>query len=78
MLINQIERDRRRVYLDGFLEGLADAMLETMKNGVETGRLEIEIARRMLANDEPFEKIKRYTSLTDAEILKLRAETAQS
>jgi hypothetical protein len=32
----------------------------------------------MLASGEPLEKIKLYTSLTDEDLLKLNAETAQN
>jgi predicted transposase/invertase (TIGR01784 family) len=45
-----------------------------MEKGIEKGKMEraIEIALEMLQDNEPIEKIMKYTGLTQTEIEKLR------
>ena len=83
MSISQDERERavfrsRRMYQTDLQSDLATAedrgerrgriagRQEGLREGLQTGRL--EIARSMIADGEPVEKIIRYTGLTQAEI----------
>jgi len=62
---------------EGLQEGRREGRLEGRREGRREGRLEgrlareVEIARSMIANGEPVEKIIRYTGLTQAEIDRL-------
>jgi len=66
---------------EGRVEGLAEGEKigheKGLKEGHETGLKEgqFKTARAMLADGEPLEKIKRFTQLTEQEILKLQAQT---
>lgn len=76
MLINSIEKERKQLYEKGWGDGRETGKAE----GKAEGRREklFEFARVMLASGEPLEKIKLYTSLTDEDLMKLHAETAQN
>ncbi|NUO78974.1 hypothetical protein HUU05_02780 [candidate division KSB1 bacterium] len=80
MLINNIEKDRKQLYEKGWGDGRETGKIEGKAEGKAEGRREkiLEFARMMLKSGEPFDKIKRYTSLTDEDLLKLQAETAQN
>ena len=60
------DRGERRGRIAGRQEGLREGRQEGLREGLQTGRL--EIARSMIADGEPVEKIMRYTGLTQAEI----------
>jgi hypothetical protein len=52
-------------------------IITEMENQAETRaeiRVKIEMAREMLLDNEPVEKIKKYTKLSDEEIEKLKSE----
>ena len=57
----------------GIQKGIQQGIHQGIQKGVAEGRL--EIARAMIADDEPVEKIKRYTGLTSKEIESLHIET---
>ena len=68
----EIERLREKARHDE-----AQALYHAEQKGIQKGAVErnIEIARTMMADGEPVEKIKRYTGLTSEEIERLRIET---
>jgi len=63
--------------LEGFAEGLQEEREARLKEGHEAGLKEsrFKTARAMLADGEPLEKIKRYTRLSEQEILQLQPQT---
>ena len=78
MSISQDERERavfrsRRMYQTDLQSNLATAEDRGEKRGRKAGRQEekLEIARMMLSDGEPVEKIMRYTGLTRQEITQL-------
>ena len=78
MSISQDERERavfrsRRMYQTDLQSNLATAEDRGLRRGIE--QRTIEIARAMIADGEPVEKIKRYTGLTTVEVEHLRSET---
>jgi len=54
----------------GMEKGLEKGMVKGMEKGME--KRNIEIAKQMLADGEPIEKIMKYTSLSKVEIEKLK------
>ena len=81
MSISQDERERavfrsRRMYQTDLQSDLATAEDRGKKLGISIGEKNrnIEIARAMIADGEPLEKIERYTGLTAAEVSRLRTE----
>ena len=64
------DRGERRGRITGRQEGLREGRQEGLREGLREGRQarEVEIARSMIADGEPVEKIMRYTGLTQAEI----------
>ena len=68
----EIERLREKARHDE-AQALYHAEQKGIQKGVAEGRL--EIARAMIADGEPVEKIKRYTGLTSEEIERLRIES---
>ena len=64
------DRGERRGRIAGRQEGLREGRQEGLREGLREGRQarEVEIARSMIADGEPVEKIMRYTGLTQAEI----------
>ena len=61
-----LREGRQEGLREGRQEGLREGRQEGLREGLQTGRL--EIARSMIADGEPVEKIMRYTGLTQAEI----------
>ena len=77
MSISQDERERavfrsRRMYQTDLQSNLATAEDRGLRRGIE--QRSIEIARAMIADGEPVEKIERYTGLTTAEVERLYTE----
>ena len=68
----EVERLREKARHDE-AQALYHAEQKGIQKGIAEGRL--EIARAMIADGEPVEKIKRYTDLTSEEIERLRIET---
>ena len=54
---------------EGLVEGRKEGLIEGRKEGRQEGKL--EIARMMLSDGEPMEKIMTYTGLTKQEITQL-------
>ena len=69
---HEIERLREKARHDE-AQALYHAEQKGIQKGISEGRL--EIARAMIADGEPVEKIKRYTGLTSEEIEHLRIES---
>jgi len=68
----QLEEGRK----EGFEEGFEKGIDEGFGKGIVTGKTEekYEVAKNMLFDDEPIEKIIRYTGLTIEEIEKIKSE----
>ncbi len=64
MLINAIKREKKQLREEGIAIGMERGMEKTMN----------KIAKLMLANGEPMEKIVQYTGLSAQAIRKLKTE----
>ena len=65
-----VEDEKEKAKKLGIKEGLAKGIEE----GTAIGKMnqKISIAKEMLSNDEPLDKIMKYTNLSEEEILKLK------
>lgn len=63
-----LEQELNIRYKKGLAEGLEKGRAETR------GEEKVAVARRMLADNEPIERICRYSGLSEAEVLGLQKE----
>ncbi len=80
MLEDAILAEKKRLWEQGKLEGLAEARLEARLEARRAGEREcnLRVARLMLQNGEPIAKIKLYTGLPDEALRSLQAELQAS
>ena len=72
MLITALKKEREELYMKGKSDGIEKGMEKGMEKGKREQRL--LIARTMLMNREPIEKIMQYTGFSKIVILKLKVE----
>jgi len=72
MLENAIREEKKQIREQGWKDGLADGKSVGKMEGRVEGR--VEVAKMMLQNGEPLEKIKLYTGLSEEQIREAQKE----
>ena len=68
--IQEVEKESKRKIKESLQKGLKKGRQEGKSEGIETRNL--EIAKQMLQDGEPMEKIQKWTGLSEAEINALK------